>query len=46
MNTVRKIALTLAAAMLGVGLLAVSAPAQALDTNWPCAGCLQAPHHP
>jgi hypothetical protein len=42
MNTMRKLALTLAAAVLGVGALGITAPAQALDTNWPCSGCLKA----
>jgi hypothetical protein len=38
MNTMRKAALTLAATVLGVGALGISAPAHA-DTNWPCAAC-------
>jgi hypothetical protein len=45
MNMMRKVALTLAAAVLGVGALGITAPAHALDTNWPCAGCLRAPVH-
>jgi hypothetical protein len=43
MNTMRKLALTLAAAVLGVGALGITAPAHALDTNWPCSGCAKAP---
>ena len=39
MKTMRKVALTLATAALGVGLLGITAPAQAYDTNWPCSGC-------
>jgi len=47
MNTMRKVGLALVTAVLGVGLLGVSAPAHAyVDTNWPCAGCAKAPHHP
>ena len=42
MNMMRKAALTLAAAVLGVGAVGISVPAHALDTNWPCAGCLRA----
>jgi hypothetical protein len=46
MKTMRKVALTLAAALLSVGALGITAPAHALDSNWPCAGCLKAPAHP
>jgi hypothetical protein len=47
MNTMRKVGLALVTAVLGVGVLGLSTPAQAMqDTNWPCAGCLRAPHHP
>jgi hypothetical protein len=47
MNTMRKVGLALVTAVLGVGLLGISAPANAyVDTNWPCAGCVKAPHHP
>ena len=42
MKTMRKEALTLAAAVLGVGAIGISAPAHAYDTNWPCAGCAKA----
>jgi hypothetical protein len=42
MKTMRKAALTLAAAILGVGAIGITAPAHALDTNWPCAGCAKA----
>jgi hypothetical protein len=47
MKTMRKAALTLAAAILGVGAVGITAPAHALDTNWPCAGCAKAgpPRH-
>jgi hypothetical protein len=38
MKTMRKAALTLAAMVLGAGVVAISAPAHA-DTNWPCAAC-------
>ena len=43
MKMMRKVALTLAAAVLGVGVIGITAPAQAMDTNWPCQGCLRAP---
>ncbi|HEX3929778.1 MAG TPA: hypothetical protein VHW64_03685 [Nocardioides sp.] len=48
MKMMRKVAVTLAAAALSVGVLGITAPAahapaHALDTNWPCAGCLKAP---
>jgi len=46
MNTMRKVGLALVTAVLGVGVLGLSAPAHAMDTNWPCAGCAKAPHHP
>ena len=47
MNTMRKVGLALVTAVLGVGVLGLSAPAHAQqDTNWPCAGCVKAPHHP
>jgi hypothetical protein len=43
MNTMRKAALTLAAAILGVAAIGFTAPAHAYnDTNWPCAGCAKA----
>lgn len=42
MNALRKVAVSLAAAVLGVGLLGITAPAHALDTNWPCSGCAKA----
>jgi hypothetical protein len=42
MNRMRKVALALAAAVLGVGAAGVSAPAHAYDTNWPCAHCAKA----
>ena len=44
MNMMRKAALTLAAAVLGIGAIGVTAPAHAYDTNWPCAGCAKAGH--
>jgi hypothetical protein len=46
MKTMRKVALTLVTAVLSVGALAITtAPAHALDTNWPCGGCVtSAPH--
>jgi hypothetical protein len=47
MNTMRKVGLALVTALLGVGVLGLSTPAHAMgDTNWPCAGCAKAPHHP
>jgi hypothetical protein len=46
MNTMRKVGLALVTAVLGVGVLGISAPAHAYDTNWPCAACAKAPHHP
>ncbi|MBO0844389.1 MAG: hypothetical protein J2P22_03105 [Nocardioides sp.] len=46
MNTMRKVGLALVSALLGVGLLGLSAPAHAIDTNWPCAGCAKAPRLP
>jgi hypothetical protein len=47
MKTMRKVALTLATAVLGVGALGITAPAHAIDSNWPCAGCAKAtPHQP
>jgi hypothetical protein len=39
MKMMRKAALTLAAATLGVGAIGISAPAHA-DTNWPCPLCV------
>ncbi len=41
MKTMRKVALTLATAVLSVGALGITAPAHAIDTNWPCAGCAE-----
>jgi hypothetical protein len=42
MNTMRKVALTLAAGVLSVGVLGITMPAaHAYDTNWPCSGCLR-----
>ena len=38
MNLARKITITLAATALSVGLLGVSAPAQAKDSSWGCGG--------
>ena len=38
MNIARKITITLAATALSVGLLGVSAPAQAKDSSWGCGG--------
>ncbi|WP_331527858.1 hypothetical protein [Nocardioides sp.] len=40
----RKVALALGAAVLGVGAIGIAAPAQAMDTNWPCQGCFMAGH--
>lgn len=49
MKMMRKVAVTLAAAALSVGVLGITAPAHApthaLDTNWPCTGCVLAPAH-
>lgn len=45
MNRMRKVALALAAAVFSVGAIGIAAPAQALDTNWPCQGCFQSGHH-
>jgi len=44
MNMMRKVALAVAAAVVGVGMIGISAPAHAYDTNWPCAGCARAGH--
>lgn len=38
MNIARKIVITVAATALSVGLLGVSAPAQAKDSSWGCGG--------
>jgi NhaP-type Na+/H+ or K+/H+ antiporter len=40
MKMMRKAALSLAAAVLGVGAVGISAPAHA-DTNWPCSACFR-----
>jgi hypothetical protein len=42
MNMMRKVAWAFAAAVLSAGALGITAPAHAVDTNWPCAGCLKA----
>ena len=44
MKMMRKVALTLVVAVLGVGAIGITAPAQAYDTNWPCQGCLKLAH--
>lgn len=46
MNMMRKAALTLAAAVLSVGAVGITAPAHAYDTNWPCQGCFAKQAHP
>ena len=38
MNIARKIGITVAATALSLGLLGVSAPAQAKDSSWGCGG--------
>jgi hypothetical protein len=38
MNIARKLGILVAASALSVGLLGVSAPAQARDTSWGCGG--------
>ncbi len=38
MNITRKIGITVAATAVSLGLLGVSAPAQARDTSWGCGG--------
>ncbi len=38
MNITRKIGITLAASAMALGLLGVSAPAQARDSSWGCGG--------
>jgi hypothetical protein len=38
MKTARKIGILVAASALSVGLLGVSAPAQAKDSSWGCGG--------
>ncbi|VXC37842.1 hypothetical protein [Nocardioides sp. AX2bis] len=41
MNITRKIGITVAATAVSLGLLGVSAPAQARDSSWGCGGpCL------
>jgi hypothetical protein len=42
MNRMRKVALTLVAAVLSVGALGITVPAHAMDTNWPCPDCVRA----
>jgi len=42
MKMMRKVALTLATAVLGVGAIGITVPAHAMDTNWPCSGCAKA----
>jgi len=42
MNLARKVAITLAATGLSLGLLGMTAPAQAMDTSWGCGGCISA----
>ncbi|WP_281385830.1 hypothetical protein [Nocardioides luti] len=41
MNIGRKVAIALAATGLSLGLLGISAPAQALDSSWGCGGCVR-----
>lgn len=44
MNFARKLCITVATVALSVGLVGVSAPAQAKDSSWGCGGhCLIAP---
>ena len=44
MNFGRKVAVVLAATGLSLGLLGMSAPAQARDSSWGCGGyCIVAP---
>ncbi len=38
MNLARKIGITVAATAISLGLLGVSAPAQARDSSWGCGG--------
>ncbi len=41
MNITRKVGITVAATAVSLGLLSISAPAQARDTSWGCGGpCL------
>lgn len=42
MNFTRKIVIAVAAGALSVGLLGVSAPAQARDSSWGCGGFCRA----
>jgi hypothetical protein len=44
MKMMRKVALTLATAVLSVGAIGIMAPAHAYDTNWPCPGCAKVGH--
>jgi hypothetical protein len=41
MNKMRKVGLTVVTAVLSVGVIGISAPAQA-DTTWGCPTCLRA----
>lgn len=44
MKFTRKIALAAVSGLLGLGLVAVNAPAaSAYDTSWGCPGCFKAP---
>ncbi|MBA8805497.1 hypothetical protein FB382_003788 [Nocardioides ginsengisegetis] len=40
MNIARKVAIALAATGISLGLLGITAPAQAMDTSWGCGGCI------
>jgi hypothetical protein len=42
MKTARKIGLAAVTAVLSIGILGITAPAHAYDTNWPCSGCAKA----
>jgi hypothetical protein len=42
MNTMRKIGLIVATAMLSLGFVGMSAPAHAYDTTWSCPTCVRA----
>ena len=40
----RRLTLSFVAAALGLVCITSTAPAQARDTNWPCAGCITTHH--
>jgi len=41
----RKVGLMVVTAVLGFGLVGITAPAHAADTTWGCPTCVRAPGH-